>query len=316
MNACLLSLLGVLALAAGDDAVTARARADVESALRKVQAGIPPPRLILSVKPSAGRGFALEQASFALDNQALPAPAKLIGSQGVERIFAGEIAPGPHELIVKMQYAGDFGLLSYMTGYKFKLQQKVEFDATRGLEIALVVSPAIDENKEWQQRLGLKVERTQEMLAEVDATEPEPLARPKLAVAAPDSGVLPPPPVLEVAGELPSTPDAGKATRAKDQRRTRVATAKSPSADPASAEPDLETAADEPEEPEAAPPPAPDAAVPEQAPIPEMIVTNTAALMPAPEPAPEPEDKRAFLFGAVGFLVLGAIAFALYRRQG
>jgi hypothetical protein len=284
--------MSMVALAPADD-VSSRAREDVEHDLAQ-NVAVSVAKVHITFAPSAGRGYALEAASFELDGKelAMPSIEQLRAENGVEHVFDGELASGDHALNIRLLYAGDFGLFSYMTGYKFKLNQKVTFETRRGLEIGLDVTPALDKDQEWQKRLSIAVKRSEKMLAQIDSTMPEPMQRPKLASAEP---ALPPPPPVEPVVEA-----------AAPRPETAAALAKAPRA-PA----DLQ-----PRQPE---PPVVVAAA-ETTPAP-TVVTEVELLKPAPEPqamalAPlaasvTPADHDPWLLVAAiaaALVALGAIA--------
>ncbi|MBI5546682.1 MAG: hypothetical protein HY901_22595 [Deltaproteobacteria bacterium] len=314
-----LALLGAVLLTGADD-VTTRARGDVERALQQQLAAIPGPQATISLRPSAGRGYALEQAAFMLDGRALAMPAieTLQAAPGTIAVLQSQLAPGSHELIVKLVYAGDFGLVSYMTGYKFKLQQKVVFEARRGLGITLTVAPRLDPEKDWQQRLSLAVERLDTLLAEVDATEPEPLLRPRLAAAAPP----PPLPAPEVApapsrGELPVATIARAPRGAQKSKVARRAEPADPPTEAASAKADLAV------EPQPVPEPVASAPAAPREPEAPSTATLVQALRSAPTPSPQaepaalPPQREPWLLIVAGLAsLLSLAAFGMMWRRG
>lgn len=318
--------LVALALAASPADRHARAREEIDRAMERELASLPSPRLTIAFRAPAGTGYSLEQVSFALDGKELPPPPleTLRASAGFERIFEGAVAPGPHELVVKAQYAGDFGFLSYMTGYKFKLAQKIAFESPRGLEIALRVFPKTDERKEWQQRLGLAVERTETMLAQIDTTEPERLARPAappppppppvepvpappapepVAVAAPAAAAAAPPAALPPAALPPPAVAAAPKRRSSAPAPAGPAPAAVAAAEPTPA----------PEPPPAAPAPVEpklETAVQAVAPAPVALVVGK----PAGEGPAESDGSLWYLIGGGAVLLVGILVAAARRK--
>lgn len=281
MNSALITLLGALAVTGGD--VTTQADADVERELRALTS-IPDAQATITFAPSAGRGYALDAASFLLDGRPLDVPPidTLRAAPGAQQVFHGTVSSGKHELVIRLLYAGDFGFLSYMTGYKFKLQQKVSFETRRGLGIELEVAPETDMAKEWRDRLSVRVRRSETMLARIDTTEPEPLLR---------SPHLPPmteaPTVAKADNVSPKLKES-----ATPQRRTRAALTKATKKRKHAVE--LATAK-VPNNAEPAPTPIVTTAervssdpVPDPAPAPTSIVTTVEMLSSAPVPDPVP----------------------------
>jgi len=315
MHVVIFATLAALAAGTTDDG-NARAREEVETQLvKELGTSIPAPAMTIRFAPSAGRGYALESARFELDGKPVASPPldKLRNATGAETVFHGNISQGTHELAVHLLYAGDFGMLSYMTGYKFKLAQKVTFEAHRGLEIGLDLAPKLDQNQDWQHRLSIGVKRTDTMLAQIDATEPTPLSRPKK----PELIEPPPPPPVEVAAadepkpppEQPKTDDS--AAKSSPARPTKVARTARPATEPEPAPQPVAVAQADEKPPEPAVP-ATVTIVQALSPTPAPIVAATSPI--ATSQAGGPDWHMAAL--AAGLVILGAISLFVWRRRG
>jgi hypothetical protein len=92
-------------------------------------------KLVLQHVDDMGLSFKPVQVYYRLDGEDVKlldnATGALEGSEPVE-IFAGNVAPGNHNLQVEMVYRGDSAVFSYMNDYVFKLRANYTFYATKG----------------------------------------------------------------------------------------------------------------------------------------------------------------------------------------
>jgi hypothetical protein len=83
-----------------------------------------------------GASFVLEAATYSLDGA--PVFTKVDQEGSLDRreeieVFAGRLAPGNHQLSVKLTYRGHgYGVFSYLEGWRFKVQSSCTFDAGAG----------------------------------------------------------------------------------------------------------------------------------------------------------------------------------------
>lgn len=92
-------------------------------------------RLVVNHLDDMGGSFKPVQVYYRLDGEDLKlldnATGALDTDQPVE-IFAGNVAPGNHNLQVEMIYRGDSSVFTYMNDYVFKLRANYTFYATKG----------------------------------------------------------------------------------------------------------------------------------------------------------------------------------------
>lgn len=94
-------------------------------------------KAVLVHRNEMGGAFVLESAAYALDGAPIFTRIDLgdgaLGEQEEIEIFNGRILPGPHQLVVQLQFRGHgFGVFKYLEGYKFKVQSSHTFDAEPG----------------------------------------------------------------------------------------------------------------------------------------------------------------------------------------
>ena len=94
-------------------------------------------KALLVHRNEMGGAFVLESAAYALDGAPSFTRVDLgdgaLGDQEEIEIFNGRILPGPHQLVVQLQFRGHgFGVFKYLDGYKFKVQSSHTFDAEPG----------------------------------------------------------------------------------------------------------------------------------------------------------------------------------------
>lgn len=94
-------------------------------------------KALLVHRNEMGGAFVLESAAYALDGAPIFTRVDLgdgaLGEQEEIEIFNGRILPGPHQLVVQLQFRGHgFGVFKYLEGYKFKVQSSHTFDAEPG----------------------------------------------------------------------------------------------------------------------------------------------------------------------------------------
>lgn len=92
-------------------------------------------KLVLQHVDDMGLSFKPVQVYYRLDGEDVKlldnTTGALDGSDPVE-VFAGNVAPGNHNLQVEMVYRGDSAVFSYMNDYVFKLRANYTFYATKG----------------------------------------------------------------------------------------------------------------------------------------------------------------------------------------
>ncbi len=94
-------------------------------------------KALLVHRNEMGGAFVLESAAYALDGAPIFTRVDLgdgaLGEQEEIEIFNGRILPGPHQLVVQLQFRGHgFGVFKYLEGYKFKVQSSHTFEAEPG----------------------------------------------------------------------------------------------------------------------------------------------------------------------------------------
>jgi hypothetical protein len=93
-------------------------------------------RVVVVHRNEMGGSFALESVAYALDGTPVLARADQGGDldkQGELQVFAGRVAPGPHQLAVKLTYRGrGAGLFGSAEGWRFKVQSSHQFSVEPG----------------------------------------------------------------------------------------------------------------------------------------------------------------------------------------
>lgn len=92
-------------------------------------------RLVVHHLDDMGGSFKPVQVYYRLDGEDLKLLDNATGALNTEdpvEIFAGNVAPGNHNLQVEMVYRGDSTVFTYMNDYVFKLRANYTFYATKG----------------------------------------------------------------------------------------------------------------------------------------------------------------------------------------
>jgi hypothetical protein len=93
-------------------------------------------RVVVVHRNEMGGSFALESVAYALDGTPVLAQADQGGDldkKGELPVFAGRVAPGPHQLAVKLTYRGrGSGLFGSAEGWRFKVQSSHQFSVEPG----------------------------------------------------------------------------------------------------------------------------------------------------------------------------------------
>ncbi len=92
-------------------------------------------RTVLVHRNEMGSAFHLQSVEYVLDGKAIFAKADEGGDlRKVQElpVFNGRLAPGSHQLEVRLEYRGHDGGVSYLDGYKFRVQSSYAFDAEVG----------------------------------------------------------------------------------------------------------------------------------------------------------------------------------------
>jgi hypothetical protein len=93
-------------------------------------------KAVLFHRNEMGASFVLESATYTLDGA--PVYTKVDQDGDLEKreeleIFSGRIAPGNHQIGVKLTYRGHgYGVFSHLEGYRFKIQSSHTFNAEAG----------------------------------------------------------------------------------------------------------------------------------------------------------------------------------------
>jgi hypothetical protein len=110
-----------------------------------LQSAVPgAPRAVLVHRNEMGPEYRLESASYALDGATVYAKVDVDGDLAERRefeVFAGELAPGAHELVVRLVYRGvGEGLSRYWDGYRFEVEATHRFGAAPGQRAVIRVA--------------------------------------------------------------------------------------------------------------------------------------------------------------------------------
>ena len=92
-------------------------------------------RLVVNHLDDMGGSFRPVQVYYRLDGEDLKLLDNATGALDTDeplKIFAGNVAPGNHNLQVEMIYRGDSAIFTYMNDYVFKLRANYTFYATKG----------------------------------------------------------------------------------------------------------------------------------------------------------------------------------------
>jgi len=92
-------------------------------------------RLVVNHLDDMGGSFKPVQVYYRLDGEDLKLLDNATGALDTDdsvEIFAGNVAPGNHNLQVEMIYRGDSAVFTYMNDYVFKLRANYTFYATKG----------------------------------------------------------------------------------------------------------------------------------------------------------------------------------------
>jgi hypothetical protein len=92
-------------------------------------------RLVVNHLDDMGGSFKPVQVYYRLDGEDLKLLDNATGALDTDepvKIFAGNVAPGNHNLQVEMIYRGDSAIFTYMNDYVFKLRANYTFYATKG----------------------------------------------------------------------------------------------------------------------------------------------------------------------------------------
>lgn len=92
-------------------------------------------RLVVNHLDDMGGSFKPVQVYYRLDGEDLKLLDNATGALDTDEpvaIFAGNVAPGNHNLQVEMIYRGDSAVFTYMNNYVFKLRANYTFYATKG----------------------------------------------------------------------------------------------------------------------------------------------------------------------------------------
>jgi hypothetical protein len=93
-------------------------------------------RAVLVHRNEMGPEYRLESASYALDGAIIYAKVDVDGDLADRRefeLFSGELAPGAHELVVRLVYRGvGEGLSRFWDGYRFEVEATHRFGAAPG----------------------------------------------------------------------------------------------------------------------------------------------------------------------------------------
>jgi hypothetical protein len=93
-------------------------------------------KAVLVHRNEMGSSFYLESVAYALDGAPVYTKVDVDGDlekRGEFEIFNGRVVPGSHQIAVQLVYRGHgYGLFSYLTGYKFKVQSSYTFNAEAG----------------------------------------------------------------------------------------------------------------------------------------------------------------------------------------
>jgi len=126
-------------------------------------------RIILSHKNEMSQDFVLVDATFSLDGAPIFKKEDVDGILKDQEtlIYDGAILPGQHTLSVSLVYRGQgFGILSYISKYKFKVKSKHQFEVKqgKGLELKVVCFEKGDINTKIEDRPAIKyIERKVEI---------------------------------------------------------------------------------------------------------------------------------------------------------
>lgn len=92
---------------------------------------------IVSLQNNMGNRFELVRLAFVIDGKSTERRANRDGSlSGKESIefYNGAMGPGPHELLVQLEYKGKSSVFSYFNNYTFTLQQRCKFSVDEGMQ--------------------------------------------------------------------------------------------------------------------------------------------------------------------------------------
>jgi hypothetical protein len=93
-------------------------------------------KAVLVHRNEMGSSFYLESVTYALDGSPIYTKADVEGDLGKREefeIFNGRVVPGNHQISVQLVYRGHgYGVFSYLSGYKFKVQSSYAFTAEPG----------------------------------------------------------------------------------------------------------------------------------------------------------------------------------------
>jgi hypothetical protein len=185
-------LVAVLAagLAAAQSDADRQAREDLERQL-KALVSTPPGRLKLEYAGLFEPPHKLIEATFTVDGKELAAPPlATLNQEGNHALWSGELKPGKHTVAAKLVFENTASpVVSNEGGHKYNVNPSASFPLTDGIEVLMVITPAIDNaTKDDKKRFSAKIVDTPRMLSAVDDGKiPEPLAKPKPAEGA-DAG--------------------------------------------------------------------------------------------------------------------------------
>jgi hypothetical protein len=167
-----------------------QAREDLERQLKSM-VGTPPTKIRVDFVGLDQPNYELLEATFELDGTRLPvSDLKKLSSDGEHLIFHGDVRPGEHRLESKFHFHNTTSqVVSEEGGYKWKKTSTVTFRAESGIEVQVKVTPELDLKAEIKNRIKITSPATVKMLAKLDdGTMPDPMERPKVAVAEVDAG--------------------------------------------------------------------------------------------------------------------------------
>jgi len=93
-------------------------------------------KAVLFHRNEMGSSFVLESVAYALDGAPIFTrvdPSGELDSQEEFEVFSGRIAPGTHQIAVRLVYRGNgFGVFNYLNDYRFTVQSQHTFNAEGG----------------------------------------------------------------------------------------------------------------------------------------------------------------------------------------
>ena len=92
---------------------------------------------VVSLQNDMGNKFELVRLAFVIDGKSTERRADRDGSLSTQEnieFFNGAMGPGPHELLVQLEYKGKSSVFSYFNNYTFTLQQRCKFSVDEGMQ--------------------------------------------------------------------------------------------------------------------------------------------------------------------------------------